>query len=144
MLNDEGVHRRLADMRQYIEELAPIQGRSFEEYEDDYFVRHTAEHLIELIVECGIDINGMLLSGADRRPARTYRGSYLALADLGVVTAERSEKLAELVGMRNRIAHEYEEVSDRLVYDNISRTVELFREYLASVSQHVARQDEAT
>ena len=51
------------------------------------------------------------------------------------------QELAQFVGLRNRIAHEYEEVLDRLVYDSISRVVTLFQQYLASVSQHVQRQE---
>ena len=140
MKHASAIIRRLADIQQYLDEIEPLTDKTFEEYKKDYLLRHAVERLIELIVEAGLDINSLILMDAQQRPPRTYRASYLRLASLDIVSQEMAQELANLVGLRNRLAHEYEEIQDREVFKKMPIVHQLFREYVARVAAHVRQQ----
>ena len=140
MKHAAAIFRRLADIQQYLDELEPLRNRTFEEYERDYVLRHAVERLIELIVEAGLDINSLILLDAQQRPPRTYRASYLRLGTLGIVPQEMAEELADLVGLRNRLAHEYEEIQDKEVFRKTPIVYRLFTDYVTRVAGYVEAQ----
>lgn len=140
MKHAAAIFRRLADIQEYLDELEPLRHKTFEEYERDYVLRHAVERLIELIVEAGLDINSLILLDAQQRPPRTYRASYLRLGTLGIVPQEMAEELAGLVGLRNRLAHEYEEIQDKEVFRKMPIVYRLFTDYVAHVAGYVEAQ----
>ena len=101
MLNQLGIRTRLADLRTYFDELAPLRDITLEEYKGDAIRRHAIERLIELIIECSIDINGLIITGRGRRPPGDYRSSFLELTTIGVVLPEFASSLAPMARLRS-------------------------------------------
>ena len=138
MLNEHGIHSRLADLREYLSELEPMRTLSFEHYESDLLLRRAVERMMELLIECAIDINGLLIVGSGSRPPRDYRTSFLALGEMGIVGADQSAQLASMARLRNALAHEYESMDDQEIHANIVIVLDLFAHYLESVTRFLA------
>jgi uncharacterized protein YutE (UPF0331/DUF86 family) len=82
MSNKDVIHQKLVVIADYINQLEPITKSSFKEYQDNYFTKHTAERLIELIVESAIDINGLIITGSGEPPTKDYYTSFIKMENL--------------------------------------------------------------
>jgi len=133
MANEDVIRRKLVKISEYLGELEPITKFSLEEYRQNYFTKHTAERLIELIVEAAVDINGLIAVELGESPPQTYYSSFLKLEEIGILPEELANKLAPFAGLRNRLVHEYEDIRDSLVYKNTKNIVALLPEYLQKI-----------
>jgi len=139
MLNENVIHQKLVAIADYIGKLEPITEYSFKEYQGNYFTKHTAERLIELIVESAIDINGLIIIGCGEPPPKDYYTSFIKIGNLGVYPEEFGKRIAASAGLRNRLVHEYEEVKDKIVYKEITRMISLYQEYIKFVTNYLKR-----
>jgi uncharacterized protein YutE (UPF0331/DUF86 family) len=137
MLNQPGIRTRLADLRKYFDEMEPLRDITLEEYKGDAIRRHAIERLMELIIECSIDINGLIIAGSGRRPPGDYRSSFLELATIGVVSPEFASSLVPMARLRNMLAHEYEAMNDEEIHANIPLVLNLFSQYFAEISRYI-------
>jgi uncharacterized protein YutE (UPF0331/DUF86 family) len=141
MLNRMGIRDRLADLKSYLEDLKPIGTLTLEEYKSDSIRRYAIERLMELIIECAIDINGMIITGTRRRPPRDYRSSFLDLVDTGAISSELASSLAPMARLRNMLAHEYETMNDEEIHSYIPVVLDLFSNYLREIQQYIERDE---
>ncbi len=139
MSNEDVIRRKLVKISEYLGELEPITRFSLEEYRKNYFTKHTAERLIELIVEAAVDINGLMAVELGEAPPQNYYSSFLKLGEMEIVPEALSKKLAPFAGLRNRLVHEYEDIRDSLVYKNTKIMVDLFPEYLQKMEDFLEK-----
>jgi uncharacterized protein YutE (UPF0331/DUF86 family) len=134
------IRDKLTRMAAYLQELEPLGRRaSLDEYRTNSLVKHSAERLIELIVEAAVDINGLLVTLAGSPPPRDYYASFLAVGRLRIYPERLGKQLARTAGLRNRLAHEYEAIDDAIVYQNVRRLPSLYRDYIRSISRYLGR-----
>ncbi len=139
MANEDVIRRKLVKISEYLGELEPITKFSLEEYRKNYFTKHTAERLIELIVEAAVDINGLIAVELGESPPQTYYSSFLKLGEMEIVPEVLANKLAPFAGLRNRLVHEYEDIKDNLVYKNTKIIAGLFPEYLQKIEDFLVK-----
>lgn len=92
-----------------------------------------AERLLERMVGRMIDINYHLAVGSGRMPPKDYHESFLDLAELGVLSADAAGALARAAGIRNRLAHEYDGIDQRLVHAASVSSLSTVPDYLRAV-----------
>jgi uncharacterized protein YutE (UPF0331/DUF86 family) len=117
--------------------LEQISQYSYQEYKANFQIKRTVERLIQLVVECATDINGLLITGLGEVPPRDYFSSFIVLGDLGVLPTGFAETLAPTTAIRNRLVHEYETVDERLVYAGVKPILEEFTQYAELVSKYL-------
>ena len=135
------IRDKLTRMGSYLQELEPLgQRHSVEEYCANGLVKHSAERLIELVVEAAVDINGLLVTWAGLPPPKDYYASFLEVGRQHIYPWEFGKRLAGTAGLRNRLAHEYETIKDPLVYRNVKTIPSLYRRYIQYVRRHLKQQ----
>jgi uncharacterized protein YutE (UPF0331/DUF86 family) len=139
-VNIATVRTKLALIAKYLKALDRHSKVSKQAYLDDEDTRFAVERIIELIVECATDINSELLLGARQDTQPTYYDSFLALGESGVVPHHLAKKLASTAGLRNRLAHEYEEVKNDVVFWNIGNFRNIYPQYLKHVAEWLDKQ----
>ena len=137
MVNKELVRRKLNKLIQYLNEISGITDYTFQDYLDNYFIKRTTERLLQLIVEVATDINGHIAIDAGNPPPKNYFQSFIILAQLEVIDRELAKKIAPSAGMRNRLVHEYEEIDDKIVYENIPEAIEMYNKYITQVEAYL-------
>ena len=137
MVNKELVRRKLNKLIQYLNEISGIIDYTFQDYLDNYFIKRTTERLLQLIVEVATDINGHIAIDAGNCPPKNYFESFIILAELEVIDRELAKKLAPSAGMRNRLVHEYEEIDDKIVYENIPEAIVMYNKYITQVEAYL-------
>lgn len=137
MRNKGAIRARLIDLKGYLEDLRPMRDLTLDEYKADPIRKYATERLMELIIECAIDINGLIITGEGGRPPRDYRSSFLDLGDIGVISSDFASELAPMARLRNMLAHEYETMNDEEIHSHIPVVLDLFSRYLDEICRYI-------
>jgi uncharacterized protein YutE (UPF0331/DUF86 family) len=140
MIDPDLVRRKLSRMNMFLEKLKPIAAKNYEEYIADFYLKTSAERLIQLIVECASDVNNHVVLEMNERPPEDYTSSFLRAADVGLISRELAERLKGSGGMRNIIVHEYMDIDDRKVYGSLKQAISGFKEYIRQVDTFLETQ----
>lgn len=133
------VRRKLNKMIEYLDQLEDVNQYNLENYLDNFFVKRTAERLIQLIVESATDINGHLIVSSGHKPPADYYTSFIKLSDCQIVDQKFAKSIAPSAGLRNRLVHEYEEIDDEIVYNSIQKTIANYKEYIKKIESYLKK-----
>lgn len=139
MIDIDLIRRKLSRLNMYLEKLKPILEKRLEEYKSDFYLKSTAERLIQLVVECASDINNHVVVETENRPPEDYSISFIKAADVGLISRQLAEKLKGSAGMRNILVHEYMDIDDEKVYRAIPLAIKDYKEYIRQVEEFVER-----
>lgn len=139
MIDADLLARKALLITRDLADLAPLGRKPLADYLASSTDELVAERLLERIVGRMIDTNYHLLTETGHPPPADYYASFTSLAPLGVLDVAFARRLAASAGLRNRIAHEYDEIDPRKVHAAIRATVEDVPAYLRAVDAFVRR-----
>ncbi|OGI95133.1 hypothetical protein A3A03_01780 [Candidatus Nomurabacteria bacterium RIFCSPLOWO2_01_FULL_40_18] len=90
---------------------------------------HTMERYLQLIVDAVLDINNHFIKELSLEPAKDLKGTFQILAVNNILEKEFAQKISEVVGLRNIIAHQYEKV-------DVKKFLEDFRKHSGDFDQY--------
>lgn len=117
MIDPELVNRKLSLIIDNIEKLSEWEEITKEDYLADLEYRLKTERLLERIINRLIDLNYHIVTEEISRQPKDYYESFILLIQTGFYDSEQAEHWAQLAGLRNRLAHEYNDLKDNHVYD---------------------------
>ncbi len=139
MIDVDLVRRKLARLNMYLEKLRPILKKSLKAYKADFYLKSSAERMIQLIVECAIDINNHVVVESNNRPPEDYGASFLQAADTGLISRGLAEKLKGSAGMRNVLVHEYMDIDDEKVHKALPMALKDYKLYIKQVEMFLRK-----
>lgn len=134
MENNKVIKEKLLNITNYLNELIVLESISFSEFKNDFIKRHSIERIIELIVECAVDINSILISEKLNEMPKDYYVTFIQLSKLKIYSLNFAKKIAASVGLRNRLVHEYEKVDFVIVYSWIKKILKLYKPYVIYIN----------
>lgn len=137
-IDPELVRRKARLILEDLERLRPIAAGDVESFLGSV-EEIVAERLLERIVGRMIDVNYHLVVGSGQMPPKDYHESFLRLADLGVLLPEPAKDLSRAAGIRNRLAHEYNGIDERLVHAACVRALTSVPGYLRAVEEWLSK-----
>jgi uncharacterized protein YutE (UPF0331/DUF86 family) len=133
------VRRKSALILNDLKEVERLARLSRAEFLADRAHQLVAERLLERIIGRMIDINYHIATERDGVPPPDFYQPFTRLAQLGVLPAELAHALAPAAGLRNRLAHEYNEIDYDKIYEalgdllvNVPRFLEAVEAALSS------------
>ncbi len=84
---------------------------------------------MERIINRAIDINQYLISELlpkDDLTPKSYKDTFMALAEIDVYSKDFGEKISRSVGTRNVLVHDYDNTKHEMIYSSIE---ECLRDY---------------
>jgi uncharacterized protein YutE (UPF0331/DUF86 family) len=126
-------------MNMYLDKIRPIAKHTLEEYLSDFYLKASAERLIQLIVECASDINNHVVVEMGQRPPEDYASSFLRASEVGLLTDKLANRLKGSGGMRNILVHEYMDIDDEKVFGVLSTLLSDFKEYMRQVDNFLEK-----
>ena len=138
MIDEDLINRKLVLIGQDLEELAPLARLSRKDYLAERLNEAAAERYLERMIGRMIDVNFHILVESGQAPPPDYYQSFMRLADLGVYDHDFAQKIARAAGLRNRIAHEYDEIDATLVYDALNSALGDIPAYIAKIKAFVS------
>jgi len=131
------VTRKMALILQDMPRLEAIGRLTRDDYLSNDINELAAERLLERIIGRMIDINYHLIMESSGVPPRDFFDSFLRLGDVGVLPREAARAMAPAAGLRNRLAHEYNEIDPVKVQEAVRAAVTQVPQYLEAVQRFV-------
>lgn len=125
--------RRLDFLEVELADLPNFRSITQAQYIADRDQRRNLERLAENVVNAVIDISKILLSATDLPMPDTYREVVIRVGEAGFISAALAEKLAEMVRLRNVLAHQYLDIRWPIIADFIKDTPTTMREFIRGI-----------
>lgn len=119
---------KIDELEQVTSELVDTLPKSYQEYSNSPVVRRAVERLIQICIECIMDICSILNKKMRLGVPKTSNDIFEHLENT-VFSESMVEKLRGMKSFRNRIVHRYGEIDDKMVYDIVQQSIGHFREF---------------
>jgi uncharacterized protein YutE (UPF0331/DUF86 family) len=139
MIDRELVTRKVALIMRDLTALAAIAAKNLDAYLASPTDQPVAERYLERMIGRMIDINYHLLTESGQPPPPDYHASFARLADIGTLDREFASRIALCAGLRNRIAHEYDDLDPTKMFAALRLAVVDIPRYLAGINDFVSR-----
>lgn len=103
---------------------------TFSNYQKDVTTKLSIERLLEKITGRMIDLNYHLLKEEYEYIPIDYHDSFIEIGRRKIITSEFAGEIAKATGLRNALAHEYEKIDDKKIYESIKTTLIQVPQYL--------------
>lgn len=117
MLDRERVIARIDELEGYLKELRSIVPEDYSEYLLSVEKRRACERLLQISVECVIDICSLLVSGLRLGLPSEESDIFEKLSVNNIVSSEVKDILKSMKGFRNILVHDYTRLDDALIYE---------------------------
>ncbi len=136
MLDRERLLAKIDVLDRYLKELREILPASIEEYKK-IEKRRACERLLQVSVECVIDICGLIVIGLRLGLPAEEDDLFEKLQQAGIITSSRKESLKQMKGFRNILVHEYGHVDDMIVYEILQNNLNDFDAFKQEILQAI-------
>ncbi|MBI4849167.1 MAG: DUF86 domain-containing protein [Nitrospirae bacterium] len=93
------------------------------------------ERILELLVMTASDMVFHLIAAKGELTPASYRAAFLRAGEMGILSKKLSKNLAQSAGLRNILAHEYEEVDYTIVHKSIPVAIRDFTTLIKELSK---------
>lgn len=128
------VFEKMGEMNGYLKETEELLKFSDQEILADSGRLHIAERLLQLIVDATIDINQHFIRELNLTPSEDFQGTFYTLGENNILLPDFAQKIAPVVGLRNRIVHRYEKLDKTLFITSLRKNYEDFKFYLKYIN----------
>lgn len=139
MIEARFIETKLFYIQGYFKELEDILAYSDQEIKKDFLKIRALERILQLIVDEIIDINNHIIRYARLNIPDDFQSSFLILAENKIFPKHFAEKIAPVVGLRNRLVHRYEKVDLHILLDSIRKNKVDFREYVKYIFEFLKK-----
>jgi len=139
-MNFDLLLKKLSQIETYLNELETfIFSRNPEDVKKDITLLHTAERLVQVLVDTMIDINIHILLSKEKTYDKS-QSTFLIWGEMGVLPEEFAKKIAPIVGLRNILVHRYEELDKDLFINNLFKNKDDFKQYLVAIYDFIKKE----
>ncbi|OHA27012.1 MAG: hypothetical protein A3D52_00930 [Candidatus Taylorbacteria bacterium RIFCSPHIGHO2_02_FULL_44_36] len=140
MLDRNLLEKKMNLLVGYIAELEVIIADSVVEILKDNNKYHATERIFQLIVDTMIDINIHLIKEGKLGAPDDFEGTFKLLGKVGVLDDKFAIKIAPIVGLRNRVVHQYDSLNMEEFIGSLKKDFFDFKEYLIQIENFLKRQ----
>ena len=106
-----------------IEHLKEFEEVSLKDFIESWRDVRTVERSIQIIAQAVLDVAGHIVANKGWITPASYRELVMALAQNLIFERELANRLADLIGMRNILVHDYMEVDAEIVHGSIVQII---------------------
>ncbi|MEC4813459.1 MAG: DUF86 domain-containing protein [Scytonema sp. PMC 1069.18] len=136
-IDSEVVLVRIRLMTKYLNTLEPCRSMSLDEYLGDFRQQLIVERLLQLLAEASLDMNKYLLSQLYNINPATNFDSFSEAGRQGIINQDLAANLAQAVGMRNILVHQYKDIDSRIVFSAIPKALKQYPLYIQQVTAYL-------
>ena len=137
MIDVDLVTRKIVLITRDLPALEKLAREPREHFNETSAAELMAERLLERMIGRMIDINYHLITVSGEEPPRDYYESFIALGRLGILDQEFASRIAAAAGLRNRIAHEYNDIEPAKVLEALQWAVRDIPLYLKKIEERL-------
>ena len=128
MVDRERILAKIDELDGYIRDLQTIAPQDLTAYKQ-IEKKRACERLLQIAVECVIDICNLLVSGLRLGLPAEEDDLFEKLAQAGFLSTQMKDTTRRMKGFRNILVHEYGVVNDAIVYQAVTSELGDFAEF---------------
>lgn len=132
---------KLGNLEEYLRGLAEKQDCTETEYLGDRDLRDIVERRFEKAIQASLDIAAHIVASEGFREPRDDGDLFRILEREEVLSSTVADRMIEMAGFRNVLAHEYASIDDERVYAHL-QDLERFRTYAHEIDAFVASSED--
>ena len=132
--NHAKITQMLANLREYKAQLQRIAETTEQAFLDDPRSIGAARYYLQTAIQCCIDLANHIVAANHYRPPSSYRDAFVILCENQIVPEDFLPTLQNMVGLRQRLVHDYPRVDDRIIYGIIARQLGDFDRFAECVA----------
>ena len=134
MVNEDLLYRKLETLEEYLRRLRNKQHLSWDEYMADIDRQDAIKEQFKVAITCCNDIAAHIRKERELPYSGRAADDYTQLKSAGIISEELCENMIEMTGFRNALAHDYDEVREPEVFDNL-QDLSRFEAFAAETAQ---------
>jgi uncharacterized protein YutE (UPF0331/DUF86 family) len=127
----------IGNLRGYLEKLRILAAIPEEEFLQDFTKVESAKHLLQVSIECCLDIAHHTVADEGYRTPTDYYDTFVVLHEQGILPENFMPTLRKMVSFRNRVVHLYWDVDDATVYHILQVLLKDFEIYISYIMDFV-------
>ena len=137
MLDRERILAKMDELEGYLKELRSIVPENYNEYLASIEKRRACERLLQIAVECVIDISSLLVSGLRLGLPAEESDIFEKLYTNKIISGEVRDILRSMKGFRNILVHDYARLDNALIYEIATARSTDFELFVKEISGRV-------
>jgi uncharacterized protein YutE (UPF0331/DUF86 family) len=137
MLDKERILAKIDELEGYLKELRSIVPENYNEYLASIEKRRACERLLQIAVECVIDISSLLVSGLRLGLPAEESDIFEKLYTNKIISGEVRDILRSMKGFRNILVHDYARLDNALIYEIATARSTDFELFVNEISERV-------
>jgi uncharacterized protein YutE (UPF0331/DUF86 family) len=137
MVDLDKLNSILNNLRGYLEKLAILALRPEAVFLQDFTNVESAKHLLQISVECCLDIAHHIVADEGYRTPTSYYDTFVVLGENKVLPEAFLPTLRQMVSFRNRVVHLYWDVNDATVHRILQENLDDFETYIDHILDFV-------
>jgi uncharacterized protein YutE (UPF0331/DUF86 family) len=136
VLDCERILAKIDELEGYLRELHEIAPDNFEAYKK-IEKRRACERLLQVSIECVIDICSLIVSGLRLGLPSEEDDLFDKLEEAGVISSLMKETIKGIKGFRNILVYEYGRVDDRIVFEAVQNRLDDFEAFKQEILKSI-------
>jgi uncharacterized protein YutE (UPF0331/DUF86 family) len=136
MVDASLILRKISRVRNNLSRLREKEKISLKSFKEDLDIQDIVLHNLQLAIQGCIDIGSHIISDEGWGIAGSLSEIFYILQEKGVIRGDLTEKMVSVVGFRNILIHEYDEINLNIVHDILQNHLIDIDEFLLSVVNH--------
>lgn len=140
-VDKERILAKLAELDGYLYELKEISPKSYKIYKTSIEKKRACERLLHILIECVLDICGILASELELGLPTTQEDLFKRLESSHILSSQVMNNLRKMKSFRNIIVHRYAIVDDELVYKILKNNLGDFLDFKKEILRFLKKED---
>ncbi len=129
------IENKISSAKKYIKILQRYNGYKKEEIESNIDIKGAVERYLYLAVQATIDLAEAVISYKGFRKPTTMSEAFDILNEERIIPAKLTGELVKMVGFRNIIAHDYEKIDYKVVYNVLQKGRKDIESFLKKIQE---------
>jgi uncharacterized protein YutE (UPF0331/DUF86 family) len=137
MTKIETIENRISKIKQYLKICKGYQDHTKEDLQKDHTLKGAVERYLYLACQASIDLAEAFISYRKFRKPSSNRESFSILGEENILDQDLKQKLMNMTGFRNIIAHEYADLDLGLMMELLKLNLVDIEAFMEAVEQDV-------
>lgn len=137
MLDKDLINKKIRNIEEYIEEVKFIIPLSTKEIVSNVEKMRTLERNFQLVVDAMVDVNMHFIAELELESPDSFQNTFEILGRKNIIPYDFSLKVASVVGLRNKLVHQYEKVDRDFFVEQFKKEHKDFIEYIKYINKYL-------
>ena len=139
MQNRDRILAKVDELRGYLKELRQIQPSSFKEYSGSIEKRRSTERLLQISIECVLDICSLIVSALRLGLPSCEEDLLERVESAAIFQGATMQKIKAMRAFRNILVHRYGRVDDHVVFRALTEQLTDFDTFIEETLRSLTR-----